>query len=469
MEILHVSFECYPVAKVGGLADVVGALSKYQQQSGNYVKVVMPMHRTQFLYDNDWEVVHKASFKMGQRLLEFTVIKEVGNRLGFDLYCVDINGLLDREKVYNYPDDTDRFLAFQVSVLEWVSKWNHLPDVVHVHDHHSALIPFMMQQCFAYAHLAGIKTVFTIHNAEYQGWMNWQRGGELPAWNTWNWGLLDWSNTINSLAAGIKCAGQVNTVSPGYMQEIMEQDSNLRSLFLAESAKCSGILNGIDYSVWDPKKDTLILDNYSAKDVKEGKSLNKKRLCDEFNLDPALPLFVFIGRLVAEKAADLLAPAISKVFTIPNVGINFLLLGSGEKETEAALEGLNKKYVGYYNSQIGYNETLSHQMYAGADFILMPSRVEPCGLNQMYAMRYGTIPVVRKTGGLKDTVPDYEDPGGYGITFQQASVDDIVSSINRALILYGNKGKLQELRKKVMGLNWSWEASAQKYIELYNK
>ncbi|RYG34613.1 MAG: glycogen synthase, partial [Chitinophagaceae bacterium] len=224
MEILHVSFECYPVAKVGGLADVVGALSKYQQQLGNYVKVVMPMHRTDFLYNNEWEVVHKSSFKMGIKFFDFTIIKETGNRLGFDLYCVDINGLLDREKVYNYPDDTDRFLAFQISVLEWLSKWNHHPDVVHVHDHHSALIPFMMQQCFAYKHLSSIKTVLSIHNAEYQGWMNWQRGGELPAWDTWNWGLLDWSNTINSLAAGIKCSRQVNTVSPGYMKELMEED-----------------------------------------------------------------------------------------------------------------------------------------------------------------------------------------------------------------------------------------------------
>ena len=469
MEILHVSFECYPVAKVGGLADVVGALSKYQQQAGNYVKVVMPMHRTTFLYENDWEVVHKGTFKLGIRLVDFTVIKEVGNKLGFDLYCVDVNGLLDREKVYNYPDDTDRFLTFQVAVVEWLGSWQHRPDVVHVHDHHTALIPFMMQQCFAYRHLAAVKTVLTIHNAEYQGWMNWQKGGELPAWDTWNWGLLDWDNVINSLAAGIKCAYQVNTVSPGYMTELMEQDSNLRPLFNTEAAKCHGILNGIDYSVWNPETDTLILDNFNVKDVKAGKALNKKRLCDEFNLDPDYPLLVFIGRLVAEKAADLLAPAISKAFTVPNAAFNFLLLGSGEKGTEIALESLNNQHVGYYNSRIGYNETLSHQMYAGADFILMPSRVEPCGLNQMYAMRYGTIPIVRKTGGLRDTVPDYEDPGGYGITFQQATVDDIVSAINRALILYTNKSKLQELRKKIMGLDWSWEVSAGKYIELYNK
>src|SRR5690606_36204590 len=150
MEILHISAECYPMAKTGGLADVVGALPKYQQKLGHYAKVVMPMHRTKFLYDNEWEVVHKAAFSMGNALYDFTIIKEQSNKLGFDLYCVDIHGLLDREKIYGYDDDTDRFLAFQIAVLEWLSNWQHHPDIVHVHDHHAAMIPFMLQNCYAY-------------------------------------------------------------------------------------------------------------------------------------------------------------------------------------------------------------------------------------------------------------------------------------------------------------------------------
>jgi len=466
MEILHVSFECYPVAKVGGLADVVGALPRYQQESGHFAKVVMPMHRGPFLYEHEWDVVHKASFKSGGHVFDFTIIKERDNTLGFDLYCVDVYGLLDRERVYNYADDAERFLIFQICVMEWLNTWNHQPDVVHVHDHHSALIPFMMQHCYAFRKLRDIKTVLTIHNAEYQGWMGWHMGPRLPSWNTWNWGLLDWDNTINSLACGIKCADRVNTVSPGYMQELLEKPHSLQPLLQMEKGKCSGILNGIDYTTWNPQTDTLILDNYSVKDVKEGKALNKRKLCRDFNLDENLPLIVFIGRLVGEKAGDLVAPAIREAYR--DKTFSFLALGSGEKANEDALESLKLPHAGYYNSQIGYNEKLSHQMYAGADFILIPSRVEPCGLNQMYAMRYGTIPVVRKTGGLKDTVPDYEDKGGYGITFAQATVEDVVSGIHRALILFSNKSKLHELRKKVMQLDWSWEASTMKYIELYS-
>ena len=467
MEILHVSAECYPMAKAGGLADVVGALPKYQQDLGHFAKVVMPMHRTKFLYDNEWEVAHKGNFSMAHFNFDFTIIKEKTNKLGFDLYCVDIHGLLDREKIYGYDDDTERFTAFQVAVLEWLSKWEHHPDVINVHDHHAALIPFMMRNCFAYRHLSHIPTVITIHNAQYQGWMGWDKVTYIPSWDTWKWGLLDWSNTINPLACGIKCADRVNTVSPGYMKELMDDANGLESLFNYEMGKCAGILNGIDYAVWDPEKDTYILDNYGIKDFKTGKKLNKKSLCDEFNFDEQYPLIIFIGRLVNEKAADLLPAAITQAFEQLDTKFSCLILGSGDPAVEAALQGLQNNWVGYYNTQIKYNEKLSHQMYAGADFILMPSRVEPCGLNQLYSMRYGTVPVVRRTGGLKDTVIDFGDEGGYGICFNHASVDDIVYSIHRALELYDDKKKMDEIRKRMMQVNSSWETSAAKYIELY--
>ena len=468
MEILHVSAECYPMAKAGGLADVVGALPKYQNELGHVAKVVMPMHRTKFLYNNEWEVVHKGNFSIGNFNFDFTIIKEKTNRLGFDLYCVDINGLLDREKIYSYDDDTERFTAFQIAVMEWLSSWEHRPHVINVHDHHAALIPFMMRNCFAYRQLAGIATVLTIHNAQYQGWMGWDKATYIPAWDTWKWGLLDWSNTVNPLACGIRCADKVNTVSPGYMQELMSEANGLESLFNFEMGKCNGILNGIDYSVWDPEKDTYILDNYSVKDLKEGKKLNKKKLCDDFNFDENYPLLIFIGRLVHEKAADLLPESIARAFENLDRRFSCLVLGSGEKAVENALLGLQNNWIGYYNTQIEYNEKLSHQMYAGADFILMPSRVEPCGLNQLYSMRYGTVPVVRRTGGLKDTVIDFGDEGGYGICFDYATVDDIVYSIHRATELYDDKKKLDEIRKRMMKINSSWETSAQKYIDLYN-
>jgi starch synthase len=467
MEIIHVSAECYPMAKVGGLADVVGALPKYQQIEGHTAKVVLPMYRTKFLYDNEWDVVHKGNFSMEKMNFDFTVIKEKHNKLGFDLYCVDINGLLDREKVYGYDDDTERFTAFQIAVLEWISRWEHTPDVMHVHDHHAALIPFMMQECFAYQKLKNIPTILTIHNAQYQGWMGWDKAAYFPAWNTWRWGMLDWSDTVNPLACGIKCAAKVNTVSPGYMQELMSDANGLEPLFRSEYAKCTGIINGIDYKVWDPEKDTYILDNFSVKDVAEGKALNKKKLCDDFSLDLNLPLFVFIGRLVGEKGADLLPGAINSALSNYYGKLNFLILGSGDPFVEDALTSLQNKFVGYYNTQITYNEKLSHLMYAGADFLLMPSRVEPCGLNQLYALRYGTVPVVRRTGGLSDTVKDIDEENGYGLCFDYASLIDIDISIQRALELYDNKKKMASIRKYMMQIDNSWIASAQQYLNLY--
>ncbi|MEO8108518.1 MAG: glycogen synthase [Ginsengibacter sp.] len=468
MEILHVSAECYPVAKAGGLGDVVGALPKYQNKLGHIAKVVMPMYRTKFLYENSFEVVHKGAFGLSNYWFDYTIIRESNNKLGFDLYLVDIYGLLDREKIYGYDDDTMRFVAFQIAVVDWLSKWNHRPDVVHVHDYHAALIPFMMQNCFAYRHLAYIKTILTIHNAQYQGWMGWDQSAYLPEWDSFKWGLLEWDKKINPLASGIKCAAKVNTVSPGYLEELRYDANGLESLFEYERGKCYGILNGIDADVWDPATDSYLEENFTIENYKAGKAANKKFLCDQFNLDERKPLIVFIGRLVGEKAAELLPAAIGDSVYHMEGRMNFLVLGSGEPHIEYELENLKGPLFGYYNARIGYNEKLSHQMYAGADFLLMPSRVEPCGLNQMYALRYGTVPIVRNTGGLKDTVKDYGDEGGYGICFNTASVGDICFSIYRALQLYDQPERLHEIRKQIMEINNSWEKSAETYIELYN-
>jgi starch synthase len=467
MEILHVTAECYPYAKAGGLGDVAGALPKYQTELGHVAKVVMPMHRTKFLLDNVWDTVHKGFFNMGNFYFDYTIIKEATNKLGFDLYCVDIFGLFNREKVYGYDDDTERYTAFNIAVTDWVSKWNHRPGVVHVHDHHAGLVPFMMQNCFAYRHLAAVPVVLTIHNAQYQGQFGWDKQQYIPAYDTWQWGKLDWNNTINPLASAIKCAMKVTTVSPSYMDELKNTAAGLEALFEYEKGKCTGILNGIDNDVWNPETDTYILDNFSIKDADKGKALNKKKLCDDFGLDIKKPLFAFIGRLVGEKAAELLPQAIYDSVYHINGRMNFLILGSGDPNVEHQLENMRSSLVGFYNSTIGYNEKLSHQMYAGADFLLMPSRVEPCGLNQMYALRYGTMPIVRSTGGLKDTVIDIGDSGGYGIRFNQATVGDITFSIYRAVELYEDKKRMTQLRKRMIGIDNGWEVSAGRYIELY--
>lgn len=467
MEIIHVSAECYPVAKAGGLGDVVGALPKYQKDLGHVAKVVMPMYKTKFLKDNQFEVVHKGYTHLHDYWFNYTVIKETTNKLGFDLYMVDIYGLLDREKIYGYGDDTERFFAFQIAVVDWLAAWKHQPDVIHVHDHHTALIPFMVKHCYAYQQLQGITTILTIHNAQYQGQTGMDKTVYIPEWDVWKRGLLEWAGALNPLACGIRTAWKVTTVSPTYMEEMRHSSMGLEPLFEFEKGKTSGILNGIDTVVWDPATDRYIEDHYDVNTVAEGKAKSKARLCEKYNLDMQKPLITFIGRLVGDKGADLLPQVIEDSFYYIGRKMNFMILGSGLPEIEGRLQGIRTLSRGDYNTYIGYDEALSHLLYAGADFILMPSRVEPCGLNQLYALRYGTVPVVRNTGGLHDTVIDYGDKGGYGIRFLHASVQDMTHGIWRSVELYNQGVMLQEIRQRMMQLDFSWEASVRAYLELY--
>jgi starch synthase len=469
MEILHISAECYPVAKAGGLGDVVGALPKYQLEAGHIAKVLMPMYRTPYLYNHEWEVVHQGYTNMGSRWFNFTIIKEKSNELGFDLYLMDIHQLLDREKIYGYSDDTERFVAFQIAALDWVSSWRHSPSVIHVHDHHTGLIPFMLRECYKYRNISHIPVVFTIHNAEYQGIMGWDKSYYLPEYNTWNWGKLDWNNAINALAAGVKSADRVTTVSPSYLQQLKWQSNGLESLFEMETGKCFGILNGIDKNVWNPETDRYLEHTFKPEEAEAGKLKNKYSLCDDFGLDYDKPMIVFIGRLVGEKGAEILPDMIRDCFEYIGRKMNFLILGSGMPEIEHRLNSLKELARNDYNVYIGYNEQLSHRMYAGADFLLMPSRVEPCGLNQMYAMRYGTMPMVRRTGGLKDTVTDFGEAGGYGICFNDVSVGDASHAVWRAVELYRNKEKMKECRDRMMQLDFGWERSAEEYLKLYQQ
>ncbi len=412
--------------------------------------------------------MHEGGHHLGSHWFHYSVIREKTNKLGFDLYLIDINGLLDREKIYGYDDDTERFMAFQIALCDWLSKWQHKPGVIHCHDHHTGLIPFMIKYCFAFKHLADIPTVFTIHNAQYQGWMDWSKNHYIPPYDNWKWGLLDWNHMINPLASAVRCAWKVTTVSPSYLDELKYMANGLESLFEYEKGKSHGILNGIDSHVWDPSTDSMIYKNYNKELVEEGKRKNKKELAGQFNLDPDKPLIAFIGRLVGEKAADLLPDAIKSSIYQYNGSANFVVLGSGEPDVENKLDGMKSQFKGYYNSYIGYNEQLSHLLYAGADFLLMPSRVEPCGLNQMYALRYGTIPMVRSVGGLKDTVTDFGDPNGYGIRFNNPTVWDITHSVGRAVDLYYNRPeKYNWMRNHMMQLDHSWDMSAKQYVDLY--
>jgi starch synthase len=466
MEIFHISAECYPVAKVGGLADVVGALPKYQNKAGNEVRVVIPCYDTKFKNENEFECVHWGHVKLGNFNFPFNILKETTDKLGFELYLVDIPDLFNRKEVYGYEDDIERFVSFQIATLDWIIGRENVPDVINCHDHHTGLIPFMMFFCLKYHRLQQIPSMITIHNGLYQGQFGFDKLYYLPEFDLSHVRVLDWNNAVNSLAVGIKCAWAVTTVSPNYLNEINRSANGLESLFSMVRYKSKGILNGIDIEVWDPAHDTMIEKNYTVSNFEKGKQENKEQLCTLFNLDPAKPLFSFIGRLLEEKGGDLLPHASLMALSENYKEINILILGSGNTTIENQLNTLLHDYQGNYNVYIGYNEALAHLIYAGSDFLLMPSRVEPCGLNQMYSLRYGTIPIVRRTGGLSDTVIDFGDDGN-GICHDQASVGDICYSIKRGIHLYNNKKLLNKIRTTGMNTDHSWERVCQEYLEIY--
>ena len=467
MEIFHISAECYPVAKVGGLADVVGALPKYQNKLGHYAKVVLPGYDNKFTNENEFDTVHKGKLKMGWFQFDYTILKEKTNKLDFELYLVAIPDLFDRPNVYSYDDDTERFLAFQIAFLNWLTETHQNPDILHCHDHHSGLIPFMVQNCYNYPQLKNTPTVLTIHNGQYQGWFGTDKLHYLPDFDRSRMGFLEWGGMVNPLASAIKCVWKITTVSPSYLDEISNNANGLENLLRFERPKSIGILNGIDTDVWNSKTDDMLEFKYDLKKFKKGKNENKKFLCDQFNLDINKPLFTFIGRLVGEKGADLLPEICSVALNSNPHEINILILGSGDTGVEKSLESLQYFYSGNYNAYIGYNEKLAHIIYAGADFLLMPSRVEPCGLNQMYALRYGTVPIVRRTGGLRDTVLDIGD-GGFGICHDNTSVYDVNHSITRAIDLYNDTKKFDGVRQFAMGINHSWDKVAEEYIDVYH-
>ena len=423
----------------------------------------MPFYDNKFTQNNKFKTIYTASLLLGTASVDYKILTLKDNNLGYDLYLVDIPELLFKSYVYS-NDDTVRFLAFQIAALDWIIQLKKIPEIIHCHDHHTGLIPFMMSHSLKYKLLQRTPSVLTIHNAQYQGWFSYDKMYLIPQFDLYKAGLLDWDRSINPLAAAIKCAWRVTTVSPSYMEELKVKANGLESLIRAESGKSLGILNGIDSNVWNPQTDSYIVKNYSERTVESGKKANKNWLCKEFNLDSEKPLIVFIGRLVGEKGADLF-PDVFKT-ALYNLEISLLLLGSGNAVVEGELTALKKSYKGKYNTYIGYDESLAHKMYAGADFLLMPSRVEPCGLNQMYSLRYGTVPIVSKVGGLRDTVIDIGD-GGFGICHDQITVEDIYRAIERAAAFYKETAALKRTRKKIMKIDHSWDASAQQYINLY--
>ncbi len=466
MKIVHFSAECYPFAKAGGLGDVVGALPKYLNQIGHQTSVLLPYYTRIELSENERSLCFSTSVTLENNEFTASVYKVTGEDIGFPLFLVSVEGLTDRPNIYGYEDDAKRFVAFQRVGLQFLMVQDDLPDVVHVHDHHTGLIPFMMTQCPEFEKLKDIPTLLSIHNAQYQGSFPHEWGGLLPEFPETHVGLLDWDGMINPLATAIKTAWRVTTVSPTYMEELQQHANGLEGLLSHEAQKCTGILNGIDTETWNPKTDPFLEANYGVSTLAKARKINKTKLCNAHNLDPEVPLFGFIGRLVWEKGADVLVQALEEALN--KWEFNVILLGSGDPGLEERFKNLSEWYQGKVGAYIGYKESMSHEVYAGADFLLMPSRVEPCGLNQLYSFRYGCMPIVRKTGGLKDTVVDINE-GGLGVTHEETESSQIVSAIERALQFFPKQTAFRKKQKEMMQTDHSWEHAAKKYASLYHE
>lgn len=477
IQVLHIAAECYPAAKTGGLGDVVGSLPKYNTQAGVLSAAILPKYDLRWINNQEWITVFEGTTWINWQPWYFRIQQQTGNTLGYPLFVADIPGLFDRPGIYNdpsgrpYGDEITRYIAFQQAVLEWLISfpWYHRPRVLHCHDHHTALIPWMVKYCPAYQQLAPIPTVFTIHNAQYQGAFSWRNGHLLPPYEAAARNLLDWNGAINPMATAIKTAWAVTTVSPSYLFELHQNSLGLEPLFRQEWRKQRGILNGIDVQVWNPATDPAIQHRLEDGKIAEFKAQNKRALCEWFGLPEDYPLVSFIGRLVREKGADLL-PDVYRRFIYAGARVGFLVLGTGENWTEDQFRALAHEARGRFNAVLDYNEALAHQIYAGSDFLIMPSRIEPCGLNQMYAMRYGTIPIVRAVGGLKDTVPDIGEPdgSGRGFRFEQFNVEDAAYAVYRAASMWYNDPYTTAIvRERIMRVDFSWENTIEQYFAVY--
>ncbi len=456
MRIMMVSSELAPVAKVGGLADAVAALSKTLSRLGHEITIALPRYRA----------VDEAGLMLARRLTPLKLAR--GEAMLFDarlspgveLVLVDLPGLYNRDGIYDergaaYPDNLRRFGSFCQAVAALVQKRAGEPDrfdAVHAHDWPAALATQL---------LAGqVRTVLTIHNAAHQGRFPGEAAAEI--------GLDTASGELNILRAGIESADAVTTVSPTYAHEILtpELGEGLHEVLSARRGKLHGILNGIDYAIWSPSTDPHLAARYDAEDAANKGRCKASLLSElEMSLDPERPLFVSVGRVCRQKGSDILADAVA---AIVKTGSQLIIAGEGEPELEKRLEEAVARCAdaAIYLGRV--SEAMTHRLVAAADAVVMPSRFEPCGLVQQYAQRYGAAPVVRAAGGLIDTVVDCDAglPTGTGFVFDEASAEALAGAVGRAVTAMRTP-RWGELRRRMMRLDRSWERPARQYVRLY--
>ncbi len=482
MKIAFASSEVVPFAKTGGLADVAGALPKELAKLGNEVKVFMPKYYT----INEYEYGHQYDSLIGELKVstggyEHSVHVFYGKLPGsdVDIYFVHYPNFFHRDKIYTEDwDEDERFILFSKTVIQIMQKLGWAPDIMHVNDWQTALIPVFLKENYAWDKLfQKTKTVLTIHNIGYQGRFSIEsyKRAELPSHLYENNGILVHEGDSNFLKAGILYADVINTVSATYAKELLtpEMGAGMHQYLLQRKNDFYGILNGVDYNIWNPEIDEHIPYHYSLKNL-SGKEKNKKYLLKKFNIsfNPSVPTIGIISRLVKQKGFDIISEILESIL---NLNIQLIVLGSGEKQYEEMFKSVAKIYPDKVGVNIGYNENLAHLIEAGADIFLMPSHYEPCGLNQIYSLKYGTVPVVRKTGGLADTVQDWNEFNAYGqdigngFSFYEYSGKALLQSINRAINDFYNKPVWKKIQYNGMIKDYSWEHSAKEYVNLYNK
>lgn len=474
LRVAMVSPEIGPLAKSGGLADVVGGLSLALARLGVRLSLIMPAYRSVLQGDFRYQEREGGAFSVpiSDRQETARVLEaELGENV--TVYLVRADNYFDRDYLYatpdgDYLDNAERFVFFTRAALEIVRR--NPPDILHCHDWQSALaIAFLKLQPGRYPELSPVKSVLSVHNLAYQG-LFWGLDWHLLNLdrNLFGPGAFEFFGKINFLKAGLVFADKIIAVSPSYAEEIKtpEQGFGLEGIFQERPEKLLGILNGVDYGVWNPQSDPLIAKNYGPEDL-SGKKLCKADLQRNVGLTPApeVPLFGMVSRLTSQKGFDLLEPVLDELLRRE---IQFVLLGNGERQYDTMMSQIVSRYPGKAAFRVAFDEALAHRIEAGADLFLMPSQFEPCGLNQIYSLKYGTIPIVRATGGLKDTVRDCDlDPEGNGFVFGPYEPAALLDAAHRALKRFGDKRRWTDLMKRAMGADFSWDRSAKAYVELY--
>lgn len=458
MKILQIASEMVPFAKTGGLADVAGALPLVLEQLGQEVIIALPRYKA----------VQNSEFKI-QKLkgdISYTVIGK-----NTKVYFIENDAYFNRDGLYqdktgDYKDNLERFSYFNRRALELLKELEFKPDIIHLHDWQSALVAVYLKTIYSNDNFyKNIKTLLTIHNIGYQGLFPKEQFSKLSLdQSLFNLEGLEFYGQINVLKGGIVFCDIINTVSPTYSKEIQTKEFGfgLEGILHKRSDSVFGILNGLDYSIWNPQNDKFIACNYSVCNLEE-KYKNKKDLQKFCKLPTRndVPLLGIVSRLAQQKGFDILAEAMERICKMQ---LQLVILGTGDLKYHLLLEGTAKACPKVMRVYLKFDDPLAHKIYAGSDIFLMPSRYEPCGLGQMISLKYGTIPLVFKTGGLADTVNQDN-----GFVFDKYSASDLLETIKKAIETYASSKKWKDLMRNAMQCNFSWEESAKKYIELYEK